>query len=69
MYHVIVYEDSTHFEPYTSQYKNLKKGELGSLVVRMKHMKNNIMADGLVTAVVLQFSEIPYNTLKNVILW
>ena len=42
-YHVTAHEGSTHFEPYTPQYKKLKKGELISLVLRIKHMKNNIV--------------------------
>ena len=53
MHDVATHEDSTHFKPYTPQYKKLKKGDLVSLVLRMKHMKNNIMANGLVTTVVL----------------
>ena len=52
-YYVTAYEDSMHFEPYTPQYKKLKKGELISLVLRMKNLKNNIMANGLATTVVL----------------
>ena len=47
------YEDSTHFGPYTPQYKKLKNGELVSLAWRMKHMKNNIMTDCQVTTIVL----------------
>ena len=53
-YHV-TYEDFTHFEPYTPQYQKLRNGELVSLVLRIKHMKNNIMTDDPVTTVVLHF--------------
>ena len=49
MYHVTAYEGSTHFESYTPQYKKLKKGELVFLILRMKHMKHNIMVNSLVT--------------------
>ena len=52
MYHVTAYEDSTHFEPYTPQYKKLKNGELVSLALRITHMKNNIITDGPATTVV-----------------
>ena len=52
-YHMTAHEDSMHFEPYTPQYKKLKKGKLVFLVLRMKHMKNNIMANGPATTVVL----------------
>ena len=52
-YHVTTHENSMHFEPYTPQYKKLKKDELVSLVLRMKHMKNDIMANGPVTTVLL----------------
>ena len=52
-YHITAYEDSMHFEPYTPQYKKLKKGELVSLVLRMKYRKNDIMTDGPVTTIVL----------------
>ena len=38
MYHVTAHEDFTYFEPYTPHYKKLKKGELVSLVLRMKQM-------------------------------
>ena len=48
-----VYDDSTHFEPYTPHYKKLKNGELVSLTLRIKPMKNNIMTDGPATTVVL----------------
>ena len=44
-YHVTSYDDSIHLEPYTPHYKKLNKGELVSPVLRMKGMKNNIMAD------------------------
>ena len=53
-YHVTTaYEDSMHFELYTPQYKKLKKGELVSLALRMKHIKSNIMTDDPATTVVL----------------
>ena len=52
-YHVTAHEDSMHFEPYTPQYKKLTKDNLISLVLRIAHMKNNIMANGLATTVVL----------------
>ena len=55
MYQVTAHKDSTHFEPYTPQYNKLKKGELVSLALRMKHMKSNIMTDGPATTVVLHF--------------
>ena len=35
-YHVTAYEDCTHFEPYTPQYKKLKNGELVSLALTMR---------------------------------
>ena len=38
-YHVTAHEDSMHFEPYTPQYKKLKKDLLISLVLRMKHIR------------------------------
>ena len=37
------YNDSTHFVPYTPQYKKLKNGEIVSLALKMTHMKNNII--------------------------
>ena len=52
-YHVTAYDDSTHFEPYASQYKKLKNDEILPLALRIKHMKNNIMTDGPMTTVVL----------------
>ena len=52
-YHMTAYEDSTHFEPYTSQYKKLKNGEIVSLALTMMHKKNNIMTNGPGTNVVL----------------
>ena len=53
-YHVTAYDDSTtHFEPYTPQYKKLKNGELVSLALRITHMKNNIITDDPATTVVL----------------
>ena len=52
-YHVTSYEDSTHLEPYTPQYKKLKSGELVSLPLKMMHKKNNIVTDGPGTNVVL----------------
>ena len=53
MHHVATHEDSMHFKSYTPQYKKLKKGDLVSLILRMKQMKNNIMANGPVITVVL----------------
>ena len=38
-YHVTAYKDSAHFERYTPQYKKLKKGELISIVLRIKRME------------------------------
>ena len=52
-YHVTAYDNSTHFEPCTPQYKKLKNGELVSLALRMTHKKNNIITDGLATTIVL----------------
>ena len=52
-YQMTAYEASMHFEPYTPQYKKLKKGELVSLALRMMHKKNNIITDGPATTVVL----------------
>ena len=52
-YHVAAYDDYTHFEPYTPQYKKLKNGELVSLALKITHMKNKVMTDGLATTVVL----------------
>ena len=46
MYHVTAYEDSMHFEPYISQHKRFKNGELVSLALKMMHKKNNIITDG-----------------------
>ena len=42
-----------HFEPYIPQYKKLKNGEIVSLTLRITHMKNSIMTDGLAKTVVL----------------
>ena len=42
IYHVTSYDDFTHFEPYALQYQELKNGEIASLTLRIKHMKNNI---------------------------
>ena len=53
MYHVTALEGFKNFKPYTPQYKKLKNGELIFLLLRMKHMKNNIMVDSLATTVVL----------------
>ena len=47
------YDDSTHLKLYAPQCKKLKNGEIISLALRIKHMKNNIMADGPVTTAVL----------------
>ena len=43
------YEDSTHFKPFTPQYKKLKNGELVSLALKMMHKRNNVITDGLGT--------------------
>ena len=51
-YHVTS-EDFTRFEPYIPQYKKLKNGELVFLVLRITHIKNNIMTNGLAITVVL----------------
>ena len=51
-YHVTAYGDSTHFKPCTPQYKKLKNDELVSLGLRITHMENNIITDGLATTVV-----------------
>ena len=56
-YHVTAYDDSAYFEPHTPQYKKLKNGEIISLILRIKHMKNNIMTDGPATTVVLHICE------------
>ena len=53
-YHVTTYEDSTHFDPYTPQYKKRKNGETVSLTLRITHMKNNIITGGPATPVVLR---------------
>ena len=50
-YHVIAYDDSTHYGPYATQYKKLKTGGIISLALRITRMKNNIMTDGPVTTV------------------
>ena len=52
-YHETAYEDSTHFEPYTPQYKKLKNGKLVFLALRMTCKKNNIITDGRATTVML----------------
>ena len=52
-YHVTSYEDSMHFKHHTPQYKKHQKDQLVPLVLRMKHMKNKIVADGPVMTVVL----------------
>ena len=52
-YQVTAYEDCTHFELKTPQYKKLKKGELVSFTLRMMHKNNNIITDNPVTTVVL----------------
>ena len=57
IYHVTSYDDFTHFEPYAPQYKKLKKGEIVSLTLRIRHMKNNIMTDGPVTTVVFHIRD------------
>ena len=53
MYHVNAYEDSTHFELYTPQYKKLKNGKIVSLALRMMHMQSNIITSGPATTVML----------------
>ena len=52
-YHMTAYDDSTHIQPYTPQYKKLKNGELVSLALKMTHKKHNIITDGRGTNVVL----------------
>ena len=52
-YHMTAYEDSMHLEPYAPQNKKLKNREIIFLTLRITHIKNNIMTDGLVTTVVL----------------
>ena len=46
-------DDSTHFEPYTPQYRKLDNSEVVPLAVKMILEKNNIITDGLGTNVVL----------------
>ena len=53
MYHMTAYKNFTHFEPYTPHYKTIAFPELVCLILRMKHMKNNIVAEGPATTVVL----------------
>ena len=56
--HVTAYDDdSMHFEPYVPQYKKLKNGEFVSLILRIKHMKNNIVTDSPATTVLLHIHE------------
>ena len=52
-YHATAYDDSTHFEPYTLQYKKFKNSELVSLALRITHMKNNVITNDPATTEVL----------------
>ena len=63
-YHMTSYDDSMHFEPYVPQYKKLKNGEIVSLTLRIKNIKNNIMTDGPVTTVVLYIQYCFYHNSK-----
>ena len=51
-YHVTAYEDFTHFESHTPQYKKLKNGEFTSLTLGIMDQNGNI-TDGLQVTVVL----------------
>ena len=52
-YYVSSSKDFTHFEPQTPQYKKLNNGDIVSLTLRITDQNNNIITDGLGTAVVL----------------
>ena len=56
-YHVTAYEDFTHFEPHTPQYKKLKNGEFVALTLRTTDQKNNIITDGPQVTVVLHIHD------------
>ena len=47
------YKELIQFEPYTTQYKKFKNGELLSLALKVMHKKNDIITDGSVATVVL----------------
>ena len=63
--HVTAYDDSMHFKPYAPEHKKVKNWEFLSLTLRTRHMKNNVMTDGLATTVVLHIREwFFFHTLK-----
>ena len=51
------YEDFTHFEPHTPQYKKLKKGEFFSLSAKITDQNGNVMTDGPQVTVVLHIHD------------
>ena len=52
-YYVTSYNESTHFEPHTPQYKKLKNGMITSLTLRITDQNNTIITNGPGTTVVL----------------
>ena len=59
-YYVTSYNEFTHFEPHTPQYKKLKNGEITSLTLRIMDQNDKIITNGPGTTVVLH---IKYNPL------
>ena len=58
--YVTSYNEFTHFEPRTPQYKKLKNGEITSLTLRITYQYDKIITNGPGTTVVLH---IKYNPL------
>ena len=52
-YYVTSYNEFTHFEPHTPQYKKLKNDMIISLTLRITDQNNNIITNGPRTTVVL----------------
>ena len=52
-YYVTNYNEFTHFEPHTPQYKKLKDDMITSLTLRITDQNNKIIANGPGTTVVL----------------
>ena len=52
-YYVTSYNEFTHFEPHTPQYKKLTNDMITSLTLRITDQNNNIITNGPGTTVVL----------------
>ena len=57
-YHVTSNEDFMSFEPYISQYKKLKNGEIVFLTLRIMDQNNNIITDSPWVTVVLHICDL-----------